>query len=116
MVSAMFNKHDNTGYRESLKGIQQKTLVYGQKTLMVEFRLQKGAVLPMHKHPHEQTGYLVSGRLDLTIGNDTRQQGPGDSWCIPGDTEHGAKAPEDSVAVEVFSPLREDYLPQGGKT
>ena len=112
----MINKHDNTGYRESLKGILQKTLVYGQKTLMVEFRLQKGAVLPMHKHPHEQTGYLVSGRLDLTIGNDTRQQGPGDSWCIPGDTEHGAKALEDSVAVEVFSPLREDYLPQGGKT
>ena len=107
----MFNKHDNTGYREPLKGIQQKTLVYGQRTLTVEFRLQKGAVLPMHEHPHEQTGYLVSGRLDLTIGGETRRQGPGDSWCIPGATEHGAKAIEDSVAVEVFSPVREDYLP-----
>ncbi len=112
MVSGMFSKHDDTGYKDSLKGIRQKTLVYGRKTLMVEFQLQKGAVLPMHKHPHEQTGYLVSGRLDLTIGSETRQIGPGDSWCVPGDTEHGAKAMEDSVAVEVFSPVREDYLPQ----
>ncbi len=110
MVSGMFNKHDNTGYKDSLKGIRQKTLVHGQKTLMVEFRLQKGAVLPMHKHPHEQTGCLVSGRLDLTIGSETRHLGPGDSWCVPGDTEHGADAIEDSVAVEVFSPVREDYL------
>jgi quercetin dioxygenase-like cupin family protein len=107
----MFNRHDNTGYKETLEGIRQKTLAYGQKTLMVEFRLQKGAVLPLHRHPHEQTGYLVSGRLDLTIGNGKRQQEPGDSWCIPGDTEHGAQALEDSVAVEVFSPVRDDYLP-----
>ncbi len=112
----MFHRHDNTGYKESLNGIRQKTLAYGQNTLMVEFRLQRDAVLPKHKHPHEQTGYLVSGHLELTIGNETRQQEPGDSWCIPGDTEHGATALEDTVAVEVFSPVREDYLPQGGTT
>jgi quercetin dioxygenase-like cupin family protein len=110
----MFTQHENTGYRESLPGIRQKTLAYGEKTLMVEFRLQKGATLPMHKHPHEQTGYLVSGRLDLTIENDTRRIGPGDSWCIPSGTEHWATAMEDSVAVEVFSPVREDYLPREG--
>lgn len=106
----MFNSHDSTAYRESLPGVRQRTRVHGQKTLMVEFRLQQGAVLPLHKHPHEQTGYLVSGRLELTIGEETRVQGPGDSWCIPGHTEHGAKAMEDTVAVEVFAPVREDYL------
>jgi len=111
----MFTKHANAGYRESLPGIRQKTLAYGEKTLMVAFRLQKGAVLPTHRHPHEQTGYLVSGRMDLTIGNETRRLGPGDSWCVPGNTDHGAKPIEDSVAVEVFSPVREDYLPQGAE-
>jgi quercetin dioxygenase-like cupin family protein len=110
----MFTTHDNAGYRDSLPGIRQKTLAYGDKTLMVEFRLQKDAALPRHKHSHEQTGYLVSGQLDLTIGNETRHLGPGDSWCVPGDTEHGANAMEDSVAVEVFSPVREDYLPRQG--
>jgi len=107
----MFGEHDDADYRESLPGIRQKTLVYGAETLMVEFRLQKDAELPMHKHPHEQTGYLVSGRLDLTVGDETREMGPGDSWCVPGNTDHGAKPLDDSVAVEVFSPVREDYLP-----
>ena len=50
-------------------------------------------------------------RVALTIGNETRGMAPGDSWCIPGGTEHGAKPLEDSIAVEVFSPVRKDYLP-----
>jgi len=50
---------------------------------MTEFRLDQGAVLPRHKHPHEQTGYLVSGRIELTIGAETHEVSAGDSWCIP---------------------------------
>ena len=49
-------------------GIQRKTLIYGEKTLMTEFRLEKGCTLPMHNHPEEQTGFLVSGHMALTIG------------------------------------------------
>jgi quercetin dioxygenase-like cupin family protein len=88
-----------------------KTLVHGEKTLMAEFRLTQGADLPAHQHPHEQTGYLVSGRIDLTIDGVGHAVRPGDSWCIPGGTTHSAKAHEDSVALEVFAPVREDYLP-----
>jgi quercetin dioxygenase-like cupin family protein len=108
----MFKKQDSSGYAQVLDKITRKTLVHGARTLMTEFRLAQGAVLPKHSHPHEQTGYLVSGHMDLAIGGKTHAVGPGDSWCIPGDTEHSALAHEDSVAVEVFCPVREDYLPQ----
>jgi quercetin dioxygenase-like cupin family protein len=67
--------------------------------------------VPPHKHPHEQTGYLVSGRIRLTVGDDVFDVSPGDSWNIPGDVEHRAAVVEDALAVEVFSPPREDYLP-----
>jgi quercetin dioxygenase-like cupin family protein len=107
----MFGQHSNDGYRPALDGIEQKTLVYGAKTLMTEFRLRTGAALPRHAHPHEQTGYLVQGRLRLSLGADTFEVRPGDSWCIPGGAEHGAEILEDSVAIEVFAPVREDYLP-----
>jgi quercetin dioxygenase-like cupin family protein len=107
----MFRKCDDSGYREVLDKIRQKTLVHGDKTLMAEFRLDKGAVLPRHSHPHEQTGYLVAGCLDLTIGAESHRVEPGGSWCIAGNVEHGAVAREDSVAIEVFSPVREDYIP-----
>jgi len=50
-----------------LEGIERKTLVYGDKTLLSEFRLAKGKTLPMHKHPQEQSGYLVSGHIILII-------------------------------------------------
>ena len=107
----MFLKFSDKGYKQALDGIEQKTLVHGEKTLMVEFRLKKGAVLPLHSHPHEQTGYLVKGQIRLTMGTEVIEVTPGDSWCIPGDVLHSAEIVEDSIAIEVFSPVREDYLP-----
>jgi len=107
----MFIPAASDGYKDVLDGIRMKTLVYGEKTLMAEFRLSKGADLPAHDHPHEQTGWLVSGRIDLTIDGIVHAVRPGDSWCIPGGVTHSARALEDAVAVEVFAPVREDYLP-----
>lgn len=100
------------GYKVAVEGIEQKTLVHGEKTLMTEFLLKKGSLLPLHSHPHEQTGYLVSGHIRLCVGDETFDVKPGDSWCVPGDVEHNAEIIEDSVAIEVFSPVREDYLPK----
>mgnify|MGYP001180904243 CR=1 FL=1 len=108
----MFQKHDEKGYRLSIPGIEQKTLVYGESMLMVEFLLKKGSILPRHSHPHEQTGYLVKGRIRLSIDLERYDVEPGDGWTIPGDVEHGAETLEDAIAVEVFSPVREDYLPE----
>ncbi|MDD2539997.1 MAG: cupin domain-containing protein [Desulfuromonadaceae bacterium] len=105
----MLKKHSSEGYKQALDGIKQKTLVHGDKTLMVEFQLQQNATLPLHSHVHEQTGYLVTGRIRLTIGADVHDVQPGDSWCIPAGTLHGAESMEESVAVEVFSPVREEY-------
>lgn len=110
----MFEKQSEAGYMPAVPGIKLKTLVYGEKTLMVEFRLDEGAVLPQHAHPHEQAGYLVRGRIRLAIGAEIHEVRPGDSWCIAGGVQHGAEILENSVAVEVFSPVREDYLPDSG--
>ena len=107
----MFVKADCTPFHDVIKGIEKRTLVYGEKTLMTEFRLQKDSTLPSHAHPHEQTGYLISGRIQLTIGDQTYDAAAGDSWCIHGDVSHSARCLDDAVAVEVFAPLREDYLP-----
>lgn len=107
----MFYKKNDVGYRQVIEGIRLKTLVHGEKTLLCEFRIKKGKVLPSHSHPHEQTGYLVSGHMKFIIGDNVFDVEPGDSWCIPGDVEHAAEAFEDSMGVEVFSPVREEYLP-----
>ena len=107
----MFTKKAEGKYRDMLPGIKMRTASYGDKTLMSEFILEKGSCLPPHSHVHEQTGYLVSGRIILKTGGESFEALPGDSWCVKSGVEHSADALEDSVAVEVFSPLREDYLP-----
>jgi len=107
----MFSKRSDHDYRPAVHGIERKTLVHGDRMLMTEFLLHRGAVLPRHAHPHEQTGYLAKGRIRLSIGPEEYEVAPGDSWCISGGVEHGADILEDSVAIEVFSPVREDYLP-----
>jgi quercetin dioxygenase-like cupin family protein len=107
----MFYKADENDYRELLPGITFKALVYGEKTLLGEIRLQKGATMPDHSHPHEQTGYLIAGQVVFAMGEQQITVEPGDSWCIPGDAVHSAEALEDSIVVEVFSPVREEYLP-----
>ncbi len=105
----MFGKKSNNGYAEVLSGIKIKTLVYGEKTLMTEFVLSKGSLLHEHTHTHEQIGYLVKGKIKLFIESNSQIINPGDSWCVPSNSRHRADILEDSSAVEVFAPCREEY-------
>lgn len=107
----MFTKSSNQGYQEKLKGVMLKTLVHGEKTLLANIKLAKGAFIPPHRHIHEQSGFLVSGCLDFVIDREHFVAEPGDSWTIPGNIPHGVEALKESSIIEVFSPVREDYLP-----
>lgn len=106
----MFTRTSSDGYRQVLDGVGLKALAHGDRMLLTEFRLEEGRELPRHTHPQDQVGYLVSGHLRVTIGDDVFEALPGDSWYVSGEVQHGADVLADSVAVEVFSPVREDYL------
>lgn len=108
----MIHKADPRGFHRLVEGVEMNTLAFGQHTLMAEVRLAQGAVIPPHAHIHEQTGYLVCGCLRLIDGDKTEVLEPGDSWSIPGGQRHGAEALDDCIVVEVFSPVREEYLPK----
>ncbi len=111
MSQYMIGRASGEGYIEAVDGVLRKTLVYGDNTLMTEFRMDKGSQLPPHAHPHEQTGYLIAGKVILNLGEKEYKINPGDSWSIPGNETHSMEVLEDSIAVEVFSPVREDFLP-----
>jgi quercetin dioxygenase-like cupin family protein len=85
--------------------------VAGQELMISVVHLDPGAVVEEHSHPHEQMGYLVSGRLEFTVGGHTRDLSAGDRWRIPGGVPHRVVAVGGpAVAIDVFHPIREDYL------
>ncbi|MCL4464839.1 MAG: cupin domain-containing protein [Chloroflexi bacterium] len=105
----MFRKWSEGVAVEAVPGAVRRTLAVGEKTLLVEWQIRGGAEVPLHQHPHEQTGYLVSGAGDMTIGEETRRLQQGDAYVAPGGVPHGLVAVEDCRIVDVFAPVREDY-------
>ena len=83
---------------------------HGQNLMLSYVELDAGAVVPPHHHPHEQAGMVVSGRLRFTIGDETKECGPGDLYLIPANVPHTVTAfAGPAVALDVFTPIREDY-------
>jgi quercetin dioxygenase-like cupin family protein len=106
----MLYKKNHEGYKSLIAGINFKTLVHGINTSLHEFKLSKGSIIPKHSHIHEQTGYMISGKMKFVLNDGEFLSEPGDSWCIPGNVDHEVHVLEDSVAIEVFSPVRQEYL------
>ena len=83
---------------------------YGENIMLSYLEMDEGAVVPLHQHPHEQAGMLLKGRMELTIGDETRVVEAGSLFIIPPNTPHRAVAVDGpAVVLDVFSPVREDY-------
>jgi quercetin dioxygenase-like cupin family protein len=95
--------------KETVPGVFIRTF-WGNKMLLSIVDLAANAVVPPHRHPHEQAGTVISGELVMTISGETRRLKPGDTYIIPGGVEHGATTGGTPVrALDMFSPVREDY-------
>lgn len=84
----------------------------GQNIMMVQNSIFPYMVLPMHKHPHEQMLYVVSGECDVTTDGITKHLTEGGLAFFASNTEHAVTNTEDVplVAVDIFYPIREDFL------
>lgn len=80
-----------------------------ERTSIGEVHLAAGTVVPRHEHPHEQVTYVLAGRFEFTVGDETRILEPGMAALIPGGTPHGGRTLTACRVLDVFSPVREDY-------
>ncbi len=92
------------------EGVWRESLATGENLMVVRFTFQAGAVVPTHRHMHEQSSYIVSGGLRYTLEGKDIVLRPRDSLVIPPNQEHSAVALEDTIDINSFSPPREDYL------
>lgn len=97
---------------EPAPGVRLRT-PHGKNLMLSLVELEPGAEVPLHQHPHEQGGIVISGKMELQIGDEIRNLEHGDMYIIPGGTDHRALAVDGPVVVmDVFSPIREDYAKQ----
>ena len=87
-------------------------MVVGQNLMICRFHFAPGLVTPEHTHPHEQMSIVVSGRVRFFVEGEERIAGPGDVLHFPPQCLHGATMmDEEVVLIDVFTPVREDFLP-----
>jgi len=93
-------------------GVTRQLLARGGGMMAVEFTFRQGSVGALHHHPHEQIGYVVSGRFEFTMDGNVTVLGPGDTYYVRPDAVHGVVCLEDGALLDVFTPQREDFLPK----
>lgn len=92
------------------KGVSLDSLAVGEKTMVSKMNYVVGNFATEHQHPHEQSGYVISGKYRMTVGSEEYELHPGDSYAIPGNVPHSFEVLEGGEVIDVFSPIREDYL------
>lgn len=84
--------------------------VHGERTTFALIELAPGTPVPEHSHDNEQMGMIVAGTMSFTVAGETRDLGPGDTWCIRSHEPHSVRAgPKGAVLVEIFTPARDDW-------
>lgn len=91
-------------------GLSRQILGWDNQIMMVKVKFEKGAVGALHQHFHTQTTFCHSGKFEFTIDGEKHVVGPGDGLYIAPNLLHGAVCLEPGVVLDVFSPVREDFL------
>lgn len=92
------------------EGLKRQILGYNGQIMMVRVWFEKGAVGEVHSHYHSQVSYVESGTFAVNVDGEVQVLRAGDSFFIPPNVDHGAVCTEAGVLLDVFSPVREDFL------
>ena len=109
MADGYFITPQDSGQVEMLPGVHRRTMGTTDEAMLCEFFIQRDALVPEHSHMNDQVGYVIYGKLEMTIGGIVRLCNPGESYAIPGGVMHSARAIVDTLAIDAFSPPRNDY-------
>jgi quercetin dioxygenase-like cupin family protein len=95
---------------EILNPLLSRQAVHCDRITLARLTLKKGAIVPRHQHENEQVTTLEQGRLRFVFDDGEVVVGQGDSLQIPSHAPHSVEALEDSVALDLFVPVREDWV------
>ena len=110
-MTTPFFSFNQIEWQEIEPGVRRKH-VYQGKLMLALIEIQPGLSFPPHSHPHEQAGYVLSGRIKAHLDQETREIGPGEGYLVPPDLPHTVEilGEEPALLLDAFTPIREDFL------
>ncbi|GAB1416583.1 cupin domain-containing protein [Paludibacter sp.] len=92
------------------EGLSRQIMGYDGQLMLVKVKFKKGAVGYVHEHYHSQATYVVSGKFEVVINGEKKVLEAGDGFYVEPDAPHGAVCLESGILIDVFSPVRADFL------
>ena len=109
MTTVRVHRWDEIALDKITEMISQKIIV-GEREMLAQIYLKRGALVPMHAHESEQMTYILQGALKVLVGGEEVMVREGEVLHIPSGTPHQAEALEDTFELDVFSPVRQDWV------
>lgn len=107
---AKFTLSDSMEWEPVVPKLKRKMMGYNHEIMMVQVHFETGGIGANHQHVHSQTTYVVSGKFEVNIDGDKQILSAGDGFYVAPHQDHGATCLEEGVLIDVFSPVREDFL------
>ena len=108
--STVYQIENEIQWEPAGEGVQRQVMAYDGQIMLVKVKFETGAVGAPHTHYHSQASYIVSGKFELTIGDEKKVLVAGDGYYVEPDMLHGAVCLEAGVLIDCFTPMRADVL------
>lgn len=105
-----FIESNSVEWQQMAPGVRRKIMTYDEKIMIVRVEFDKGGVGTLHQHYHVQVTNVESGVFDVEIDGIKKRLKAGDVFHVPSNLIHGAVCIETGVLIDVFTPMREDFL------
>jgi quercetin dioxygenase-like cupin family protein len=106
----VFVENESMEWEAVDKGVRRKIMAYDDRLMLVKVDFEKGGVGTLHQHHHSQITHVESGVFEVEIAGEKKILKSGDCFYIPSNIIHGAVCLEAGVLIDVFSPMREDFV------
>ncbi len=109
-LTKVFVKNEDIAWEQVGEGIKRKIMAYDERLMVVKVAFEKGGIGTVHQHHHTQITHIESGVFEVEIDAEKQILKAGDVFFIPSNIWHGAVCKEAGVLIDVFSPMREDFI------
>ncbi len=106
----VFIENNDVPWEVTAPGIRRKIMSYDERLMVVKVEFENGAVGTLHQHHHSQITHVESGSFEVEIGGEKKVLNGGDAFYIPPNVMHGAVCLSPGVLIDIFSPMREDFV------